>query len=197
MLDDEVKDLILKIALNNDHSSFKRVYFAYYDRLFQLARAITRSNEIAEEIVDDVFMKLWTKRSTLIHIDNLTVYLYVAVKNHSLNHLSKTAQMVTTNIDDATIEFKDVAPNIEDVIITADLARVINETVQKMPVQCKLVFKLVKEDGLKYKEAAEILNISIKTVEYHIANALKKIAQNIARSAKSHVQLIDKKYFSN
>jgi len=197
MLEDEVKDVLLKIALNDDHLSFKKVYFAYYDRLHQLAKAITKNAEVAEEIVDDVFIKLWTKRTQLIHIDNLTVYLYVAIKNQSLNHISKTRQILTTNIEDAKIEFKDVTPCIEDIIITADLARTINQTVQKMPLQCQLVFKLVKEDGLKYREAAEILNISIKTVEYHIGNALKKITQRIASSAKTYLPVTEKKYFSN
>ena len=197
MMGDEVKDLLFKIALKDDHLSFKNIYFAYYDRLFQLAKAITKCTETAEEIVDDVFMKIWTKRSNLIHIDNLTVYLYVAVKNCSLNHNSKTNQILTTNIDDAKVEFKDITPGIEDIIITADLARVINQTVQKMPVQCKMVFKLVKEDGLKYREAAEVLNISVKTVEYHIGNALKKIAQGIAASTKSYLQVADNKYLSN
>jgi RNA polymerase sigma-70 factor (ECF subfamily) len=197
MLEDEVKDVLLKIALNDDHLSFKKVYFAYYDRLFQLAKAITKNHEVAEEIVDDVFMNIWTKRADLIQIDNLTVYLYVAIKNRSLNHISKASHILTTNIDDATIEFKDIAPGIEDVIITADLARTINQTVQKMPVQCQLVFKLVKEDGLKYREAAEILNISVKTVEYHIGNALKKITQSIASTAKTYLKVADKKYYSN
>jgi RNA polymerase sigma-70 factor (family 1) len=197
MLEDEVKDVLLKIALNDDHLSFKKVYFAYYDRLFQLAKAITKSTEVAEEMVDDVFMKIWTRRQGLMHIDNLTVYLYVAIKNQSLNYLSKANQVLTTNIEDAKIEFKDVAPTIEDVIMTADLARTINQTVQKMPVQCQLVFKLVKEDGLKYREAAEILNISIKTVEYHIGNALKKITESIAKSAKAYVRVADKQFLSN
>jgi RNA polymerase sigma-70 factor (ECF subfamily) len=197
MLDNDVKDLILKIALNDDHASFKKVYFAYYDRLFQLAKAITKSVEAAEEIVDDVFVKIWTKRTSLIHIDNITVYLYVAVKNHSLNYLSKAGNVLTTNIDEVKIDFRDITPGIEEIIITADLDRLINKTIQKMPPQCKLVFKLVKEDGLKYREAAEILNISIKTVEYHIANSLKKIAQSIAAASKTTLQIIDKKYLSN
>jgi RNA polymerase sigma-70 factor (ECF subfamily) len=197
MLDEEVKDVLLKVALNDDHLSFKRIYFAYYDRLFQLAKAITKCSESSEEIVDDVLLKIWMTRAELIHIDNLTVYLYVAIKNQSLNHVAKANHMLTTSIEDVKIEFKDVTPGIEDVIITADLARSINETVQKMPAQCQLVFKLVKEDGLKYREAAEILNISIKTVEYHISNALKRIAQRIAKTAKPFVPVAEKKYLSN
>ncbi len=72
-----------------DGSTLAELYQLFYKRLYRFARLITRSDEIAEEVVDDVFVKLWTRRDKITEIDNLTVYLYVAVKNRSLNELSR------------------------------------------------------------------------------------------------------------
>lgn len=75
------------------------------------------------------------------------------------------------NLDEIDIEIKDLTPSAEDCLISAELWQTINKVIACMSPQCKLIFKLVKEDGLKYKEVAEILNISTKNVEYHIGNA--------------------------
>ena len=197
MSEEEIKDLIVNVALNDDMQSFKKIYFHYYQRLFQLAKAITKHTETAEEIVDDVFMKVWQKREGMVYVNNLSVYLYVATKNHSLNHNSKENQPSTTHIDDIKVEIKDLTPGIEDTIITNDLMKIINQSIKELPEQSKLVYKLVKEDGLKYKEVAKILNISPKTVEYHIGSALKKIAQSLAGIVKPQSKHLGKKYLSN
>jgi RNA polymerase sigma-70 factor (family 1) len=184
MCDEEIKELLVNIALNDDKLSFKKLYLHFYRRLLDLACLITKNPQAAEEIVDDVFTKIWLKRDGLTHINNFTVYAYVAIKNHSLNHLNKAKKVNTTNIEEVSLEFADASPSAEARIITAQLAANINQSIQLLPTQCKLAFKLVKEDGLKYKEVARVSNISVKTVEYHIANALKKIAQNLPQNAK-------------
>lgn len=191
MLDIDVKDLLLKIAHDDDLASFKKVYFLYYERLLKLACSFVKLTEVGEEIVDDVFVKIWTARAKLVSVDNLTVYLYVAVKNQSLNY-NAANKMVYVDIDSVNFEFRDHSSSVEDILITDELAKVIDSTVEQLPTQCKMVYKLVKEDRLKYRQVAEILNISVKTVEYHMGNALKTIAAAISAPSGYHKKVFKK-----
>lgn len=196
MSEDQINNLLIKITSNHDLNAFKQIYIYYYERLVQLANSLIKHTEAAEEVVDDVFLKIWLKRESLSTISNLTVYLYVATKNQSLNHISRN-QSPNSSLTDLNYEIKDITLNAEEKLISAELLNKINQTIQQMPAQCKLVFKLVKEDGLKYKEVAEILNISVKTVEYHISKALKQIAEKVSANTENMVYEQLKKYSAN
>ena len=186
MLDTEIKYLLNDIALNNNRASFKRVYLFYYSKLFWFAKSFVKTDEAAEEIIDDVFLNLWMQRARLTDIGNFSNYCYMSVKNKSLTHVSK-AKLNQVNIDDVDVEIADSAATGEDKLICSDTTALINNSLNKLSDQCKLVFKLVKEDGLKYREVAELLGLSIKTVEYHMGNALRQISVGIANSQKSQV----------
>jgi RNA polymerase sigma-70 factor (ECF subfamily) len=82
------------------------------------------------------------------------------------------------------MEVTDASATGEDNLICADITRVINNCLGKLSDQCRLVFKLVKEDGLKYREVADLLDLSVKTVEYHMGNALKQLTQSVERSQR-------------
>ncbi|HMG06924.1 MAG TPA: RNA polymerase sigma-70 factor [Mucilaginibacter sp.] len=191
MLNIDIKDLLLKIAHDNDLVSFKKIYFLYYERLLRLACSFVKSTEVGEEIVDDVFVKIWSNRAKLTEVNNLTVYLYVAVKNKAFNY-NLANRITCVDIESVSFELKDINGSVEDILITDELAKIINYTIQRLPEECKIVFKLVKEDGLKYRKVAEILNISVKTVEYHMNNALKTIAAAISASPDRHKKTIKK-----
>ncbi|HEY4148336.1 MAG TPA: RNA polymerase sigma-70 factor [Chitinophagaceae bacterium] len=156
--------------------SLARLYGIFSKRLHHFARVITRSNETAEEIVEDVFVKLWSNRHKITEIDNLTVYLYVAVKNRSLNAVSQQAsQLLHAPFDDLEIETGPIAADPYSLLVTAEMMQKMREAVEALPPRCKMIFKLVREDGLRHKEVAEILNIAINTVDVQMAIAIKKI----------------------
>ena len=183
----EIKDLLNEIALNNSRVSFKRLYLLYYNKMFSLAKSIVKSEEVAEEVTDDVFLNLWMQRARLPLIGNFTYYCYTAIKNKSLTHLSKP-QVKKVDIDDIELDVADSSATGEERLICEDLTKVIDSSLKALPEQCKLVFKLLREDGLKYRQVAELLDISIKTVEYHMGNALKRIAEDVSNSQKTAVQ---------
>ena len=186
MLDTEIKDLLIDIALNNSRASFKRLYIAYYNKLFTLAKSLVKSSELAEEITDDVLLSLWIRRSGLTEINNFTFYVYSAIKNKSLTYLSK-AQVNNVNIDHVDVEIAAPSASGEDKLACEDLTKIINIALSKLSEQCRLVFKLVKEDGLKYRDVAGLLDISVKTVEYHMGNAMKMLSKSIESSKKQTV----------
>lgn len=184
MTDTEIKYLLNDIALNSSRASFKRLYQFYYSQLFWFAKSIVKTEEAAEEIVDDVFLNLWIQRARLTEINNPANYCYMSVKNKSLTLISKP-HLNQVSIDDVDVEITDQAATGEDKLICADTVKAINHSLNKLSAQCKMVFKLVKEDGLKYREVAELLDLSVKTVEYHMGNALKQVAIGIADFQKN------------
>jgi len=152
------------------------LYSLYNRRLHHFARAITRSPEIAEEIVEDVFVKLWSNRHTIHDISNLTVYLYVAVKNRSLNAVAQRAkELLQAPFDDLAIETGPLAADPYSLLVTAEMMQKMQAAVEALPPRCKMIFKLVREDGLRHKEVADILNIAVNTVDVQMAIAIKKI----------------------
>lgn len=169
------------------------LYKIFSKRLHHFARAITRSAETAEEVVEDVFVKLWSNRARINEIENLTVYLYVSVKNRSLNAISqKATELIRAPFDDLDIEAGQVTTDPYNLLVTAEMMKRMQQAVDNLPPRCKMIFKLVREDGLKHREVAEILNISLNTVDVQMAIAIKKICtelqvsriQNTAQSLK-------------
>jgi RNA polymerase sigma-70 factor (ECF subfamily) len=168
-------DIQVKIAVG-DEDALSELYQLFHKRLHQFARVITRSDEIAKEVVNDVFVKLWSNRDKINEIENLTVYLYVAVKNRSVNELSRKAkELVNTPFDYFDIELKESAANPHELMVTTEIMQRMQKAVDALPPRCKMIFKLVREDGLKYKEVAQILNISVNTIDVQMAIAVKKI----------------------
>jgi len=184
----ELKDLLNEVALNNSRVSFKRLYLLYYNKMFSLAKSIVKPDEVAEEVTDDLFLNLWIHRDRLPQIGNFTYYCYTAIKNKCLTYLSKP-QVKKVDIDDIELEVADSSATGEDLLICEDLAKTIDSSLKALPEQCRLVFKLIREDGLKYRQVAELLDISIKTVEYHMGNALKRLAEDILRYQKTTASL--------
>jgi RNA polymerase sigma-70 factor (family 1) len=176
----------LGIASGNE-LMLAELYTIFHKRLQHFARAITRNSEIAEEVVDDVFVKLWNRREKTTEIENLTVYLYVAVKNQSLNALSKKAQeLVTASFDYLDIEIEEAIGDPEELMITEEMMHRMQNAVDELPPRCKMIFKLIREDGLKYKDVAQILNISVNTIDVQMAIAVKRICTALQIEKPKH-----------
>jgi RNA polymerase sigma-70 factor (family 1) len=181
---DRIQYLQQQIARFDDQHAYKELFKSLYHYLYPFARTIVKEKESAEEVVSDVFIKVWEKRKELEKIDNLKVYLYVSTRNIAFNYLDKQKRNATFSIDDFQAEFTSVYFDPEQMLITADMLALIQKAIDQLPSKCRLVFKLAKEDGLKYKEIAEILNISAKTVENQIAIALHKISNTVSFDIK-------------
>jgi RNA polymerase sigma-70 factor (family 1) len=171
----QVKELQTMIALGNE-AAFTQLYLQFGKKLIQFAMSLVRSREIAEELVEDVFVKLWANRQKIGQIENITVYLYVAVKNKALNALShKARELVAAPFDDLDTSIEAFGPDPYDLMITAEMMTRMRRAIESLPPRCKIIFRLIREDGLKYKEVAEILNISVNTIDVQVAIAVKKI----------------------
>lgn len=187
-----IQNLQYRIARLDDQQAYKELFTALYSYLFRFAKTLVKSKESAEEIVSDVFIKVWERRKELEKIENLKVYLYVATRNIAYNYLDKQKRNPTNSIDDFEAEFTSIYFDPEQLLITADMLAFIQKAIDQLPPKCRMIFKLAKEDGLKYKEVAEVLNISVKTVENQLAIALQKIGNvvsfDIHRSVSSSMK---------
>ena len=157
-----------------DTPSFNSLFRHYYTRLVRFAIQFVHTREAAEEIVSDIFVKVWEKRSTLHEVRNLEVYLYVAVKNGCINYCEKYS-VVHLQLDMyGEMEFHDTG-NSQKNLEMKELMHRLHMAVEQLPEQCRLIFKMVKEDNLPFREVAEILHISPRTVETQIYRAVKKL----------------------
>ena len=179
MTEKETQVLQERIALFNDEVAFKQLFKHYYTALLRFAIAITKEKEPAEEIVGDQFVNIWNKRSSITNISNLKLYLYIAVRNRCLNFIRRNGNIYTITPEQTGTAFHDVTPDPENIMIASELLQAVNKAILELPPKCREVYTLVKEDGLSYKEVAELLNISPRTVENHIATAVRKLAASL------------------
>ena len=182
----------MRIALYGDMKAYKELYLLMFNNLQKFAYSMVKSREVAEELVSDVFIKLWQMKDQLSTIRNLKVYLYCITKNLSLNHLAKASKDPAVQLgdgdDEAAIEFK----NPEELYISNETIRALKKTIQELPPQCRIIFLLVRDQDLKYKEVAKILNISVFTVRNQIAIATKKIAETLPARFQFHLHFNEK-----
>lgn len=172
-----ISGLQQRIALYEDMNAYRALYELLYDRLFRFSLSFVKSKEAAEEIVSDVFIKLWQIRNELPEINNLKIYLYTITKNFSLNYITKYYKNPVVSMDELDIDIIVALPNPEELCISADISDKINEVINQLPSKCRIIFQLVKEDGFRYNEVANILNISVLTVRNQLAIAIKKMAE--------------------
>lgn len=150
----------------------------YSDALYLFAKGILASSPLAEEVVSDVFVKVWQSRHQLSKVANIKSYLYNAVRNQAISYLRKRQNEVVS-IEDINHYYFEPVDKPDDAELEEEQLSKIYKAIDYLPPQTKMVFSLAKIQGLKYKEIAELLNISVKTVDYHVASAVKKICESI------------------
>jgi RNA polymerase sigma-70 factor (ECF subfamily) len=158
-----------------DTRAFRQIFDALFSNLTKFSFSFVHSKEAATEIVDELFVQLWIKRADIMKINDLRVYLYTATKNASLNYISKKAKQIEVEPYENLIVHMTDLVSPEQIMITKEMLQKIKEAVDSLPPRCKLIFKFVREDGLSYSEVAEILGLSIKTIDAQMVIAVSRI----------------------
>jgi len=185
----KTNELLRRIVEESDVSAFSSLYAEIHRSLYDFALAIIKRREAAEEITADVFIRLWERRNTIrdATIRSWRLYLFTCIKNASLNYLRDHKREVFFGLDQVSVSEWKLEASPEELMITAEMAGRLNRAVSELPVKCGLIFRLVKEEGLSYKEVAQLLDVSIKTVENQIGIALKKIREAISYKIPARV----------
>jgi RNA polymerase sigma-70 factor (ECF subfamily) len=171
-----IKELQQRIALYEDLKAYQALYELLSVRLKHFCFSFVKSGEVADEIVSDVFIKLWQIKNKLPEIDNLRVYLYTVAKNFCLNYITRQYKNPVVLLDDIDIEPVVYIGNPEELCISSDIVHKIRLAIRQLPPRSRLIFQMIKEDGMSYKEVAEILHISVLTVRNQLAIAIRKLA---------------------
>lgn len=164
---------------NSFNSLFSNVYKNYHLQMLRIARYYLSDYVLAEDVVSDIFAKLWEMRLDLKSVKDLKSYLFVMVKRKCLDEANRHSYKKRQSLEEISPRYFVNFKGPETTFLNKELGERIAISLQKLPDKCRTVFLLVKEDKLKYKEVAQILNISEKTVEMHVGNALKALRKDL------------------
>jgi len=179
---DMIAEYKRRITVYEDEEAYKQLFFLLFEPLRQFSFSIVKSKENAEDIVSDTFIDLWARRLELDKIEDLRAYLFIAVRNRSFRRIKQHRN--TISLDEIEVEMCSHYPGPDDFTIGNELHFKIQQAIEQLPPRNKLIFKLAKEDKLKYKDIASLLSISVKTIDAQLSTALRKIATAIHQVAK-------------
>lgn len=166
------QDLFRSVSVG-DQPAFEQLFWRYYSPLCRFSKQILGNSIQAEDIVQDVFEKIWNRREDLVIQTSVKAYLYMMVKNYSLNHLKWRRRMVGIDTGDVENNILFATNNAEAALDAASLHNKLSEVIETLPPKCRRVFKMSRIEHKSYKEIAGSLDLSVKTVENHIGKALQ------------------------
>lgn len=175
----ETLDNLFKRVVEDDYSAFEQIFRRTHKTLCGYSSKVVRSRELAEEIVDDVFFGLWKNRKKIQITSSFQAYLNTAIRNRSLDWLRKLKHERSTELQNAGVLICEQSI-AHETLVYHELQAQIELAIQELPRQCRTIFLMSRDQDLKYKEIAEILNISIKTVDTQMGRALKHLRKTIA-----------------
>ena len=172
------RELISRIA-EGDELAFSTLFHHYNQRIFPFVFKMVKSRERAEEIVQDVFTRIWTRRASLMEVQHFTAYLFTIASNRTLDELRKIA--TESKHIKAILQYMDdwQRNTIEEWMDEKETAAVLQSAINQLSPQRKQVYTLCRIEGKSYKEAAEILQISVKTVQAHLVESSKQIISHL------------------
>ena len=176
------------LIANGDQKKFSQMMELTSEELLWFAIGFLKNKEIAEEIVSDVYVNIWNNRTRLEKINNLKSYLFVSVRNGCLSHLRKVKNEKIISIDSVNEYSFLPVEGPEDSLIEKEIIEQIYAAIETLPCKCKLVFTLAKINGFKYREIAEVLGVTEKTVNNHLVLAVKKITELLNVSKKPNAK---------
>lgn len=177
-----LKEIFIKLSETPDRLLYNHFFNIYYQKLIWFALLFVKNQNAAEEVVSDVMLNIFNKRKKLAESDNIEGYIFISVKNQSLKYLRKYKRQVSFDDFENEANFlltTSVSPEYK--MLENEFYGVIRTTLDSLPPKRKLVFRMIKEEGLKYQDVANLLNISVKTIETHMGLALKTLHKNIEK----------------
>ena len=172
------EELIQRIKSSNAEA-FEEVFKSYHDELFNFLVYKVGDSQTAEDVLQDVFIKLWENRHQLKTNLSIKAYLYTIAKNLALNYIrhNKVVRKFQQELEMSISQ--DQSPTSQSALEFEEFSKNLFEVLEKLPEQQRLIFMMSRQSNLSHKDISERLNISIKTVETHIGRALKTLAKSL------------------
>lgn len=161
---------------NLNHEEFEKLFRLHHEALHNLAYNLVRDSDIAKDVVQEVFTKLWQNRDRLEFGNQISHYLFKATSHTALNHLRSARKLVSAEGE----HFLHLhASHGTDDLQFKELEVKVREAIDRLPPKCRTIYLLSRQEGLKYQEIAETLEISVKTVENQMGIALEKLRTDL------------------
>lgn len=174
-------DFIERIRAGDEHA-YEELFHLHYRELCRYAARISPNPGAAEEIVQEVFLKVWLRRDRLREVQTLRSYLYAAVRNHALNQIKRDGYETRWRRGKAVelAEAPAFASSADEDVRAAELTVAIEDALAALPPRCRQAFLLQRRERMSVAEIAKTMEIAPKTVEVQIGNALKLLRRSLA-----------------
>ncbi len=183
---------IFKKINGGDKKSFEELFRKYYPSLCRFVFPFVKDISLSEEIVQEMFIKIWDKREKININTTVKSYLYKASRNTALNFIKQKKDNIS--LDNTKIQYKN--SDKTDIIEYKELEKQISEAIDSLPEKCREIFCLSRHEEMTYKQIADYLEISIKTVENQMGIALRKL-RSYLKSVSEHVIMLFLHSFGN
>lgn len=182
------RDLLLLVS-QGDETAFARLFHAYHQRLGAFVYELTGSVSMAEEIVQEVFIRIWEKRDKLSQVSNFHPYLYTVAKNYTFSFLKKLGRELAHK-QEWELSISPDTGNPYEESMDACYRRIIDQAIAELPAQRQRVYLLSRDEGLRQAEIAERMAISRETVKKHMVLALRAIRSYALTHAEANLLLL-------
>jgi len=183
---------LIPLLLSGDEETFESVYKYFLRPLHRYAITMLKDDDAAKGMVQNIFLKLWERRETLQFNGSLQAYLYASVYHECLNYL-RHEKVKLNHQDHITYSMKNNTETNDSMELT-DLKEKVQQAMNLLPEKCRTIFQLSRFDELKYREIADFLGISIKTVEAQMGKALKILRYKLLEYLPLVIALINQQF---
>lgn len=172
------KTLLLQIS-RGDTDAFSSLFYAYNDKLYSFIFRITGSEDLSEDILQDVFLKIWNKREQLSDVNNFSAFLFTVARHHAFNQLKRMARETLIKKQKSKTAINSHTP--DEQLQYSNLEKTLAQILNTLPPQQQTIYKLSREQQMNQKEIAQQMNLSVSTVQNHLYRALKTIREKLEK----------------
>ena len=178
---DAIPDHVLATKLvAGDESAFAMTYLKYKKPLYGFVKKFVHSEELANDLAQEAFIKLWESRSKLDNVRSLKAYLFTIAKNHTLNNLKKVLQSDTA-MPEIIRRFKESSNSVEEQLLNKEYEAYLKKILNDLPERTRQIFIQCRDQGRTYEEVAQEMGISRDAVKKHMVNAMKYLSTSVKR----------------
>jgi RNA polymerase sigma-70 factor (family 1) len=172
---------LFNLTSQGDVSAFAEIFRRYDKRIYPFVFKMIKSEALAEDITQEIFIKIWVNRSKLSRVDLPNAYILTIAAHHTFDQFKKRLREQNWLHDLPLVFHTNEHNNIDEIVNFRESSSLIQEAVELLPPQQKKVFELSRDTGLNYEEISGLMNISKNTVRNHLVEALKSLRQNLNR----------------
>lgn len=177
--DNSEKELLQQL-IAGDESGFVGLYEIYNRSIFNFILKYVSSTPLAEDLTQEVFIKIWESRSNLVGVRSFKAYLFITARNHTLNSL-KVVFRSEAAIGEVVAGFVGLRNNTEEDMLHKDYLVFLKKTLNELPARSREIFKLCREEEKSYDEVAKSLNISRNAVKNHMVHSMKVLSSSVKK----------------